>query len=459
MELVTPASYTSGQTVAFESLKKVYPSHHDHGDLFARILKLSSVMKGYVGEILLSKASLVRPHDFYISGREFYIVQAIAGKGTFSATFFVVQISLEDGATANRVIKISKTPFEPEKEKLTLLSPASMISEHIDHFKETYKIYGTEKYIALFDASSCDFCHINYLKMRTPVSFAIHQLLSVARGIASFHRADLILRDIKGNNLLANWTEMPDKTPEERPGKVTDFGLVDRLSPEGKKHSTACTPTYAAPYIWENILCQKYRAIRGIHQHEGGVQGKGSDIFGLGRTIQYDMIYRMLIQLAGENGVGEVRPFIEMFLKPTRLSGKYSDKELLGFERVNPGNVIYLGLDQGGTDSLQVFLPPDTVLERTLKAIDYLQGHLGENEIKKLRGLAHLARDLQVTQKQMLLEILKVENENEGDLLIKGVISRLEEIDGVRPSVSRAIEFAPVPEERKAQKRKRDGSP
>lgn len=439
---------TLGQAAAFESLKNVYPEYYDHVGLFERILKCAQHMLQYSGEIYRMRASETRPNDFYITGREFYIVQAKAGSGAQSSAFFVVQITLDGGQTKNMLIKTARRPFKPEVEKLALLSPESKLSGNIDHFKGTFKLYQIEGYLALFEASSCDFCHINYQGTFFPVSFILRQLISVGDGVASFHRADLVLRDIKGANLLANWEDVPGKHPESRPGKVTDFGLVMKLAPEGRLHSTSCTPVYAAPYIWPDICHQKYRVIEGKRPYEGGVQGKASDIFGIGRTIQRDIIPQILFQIAEKKRILEVKPFLEMFLKSAPLlKGKLSDQELLAYERVNPGYVIHLGVDQQGNDILQIFHNENEVLDRTLRAIDYIQDCLDPHEIEKLRGLARLARDLQVTQKEVLLASLGVSKENEKDLLIQAVIRRLHEINGISHSSSTPVGLFPMPAE------------
>ncbi|MCP5505322.1 MAG: hypothetical protein H7A38_00365 [Chlamydiales bacterium] len=427
---------------ALESLKAVFPSYHDHLGLFERIKHCAQRIEHHAGEIYRMDGSETLSKSFYVTSREFYIVQAKAGSGTFSSAFFVVQVLLERGETRNMLIKVARKPFDSEKEKLALLSPASKLSENIDHFRGSYKIHGKEEYVALFNASSCDFCHINYSKMALPVTFIIRQLISVGEGVASFHRANLILRDIKGANLLANWEEISGSEPEVRPGKVTDFGLVISLAPEGTKHSTTCTPTYAAPYIWENIVCQRRRIIQGKSPHEGGFQGKASDLFGLGRTIQFDLIPQILLQVAKRNAFPDIEPYVEMFLRPQTLKGRYSDMQLLAYERVNPGYVFHTGMDREKNDHLWVFKTEQEMYEKTLGAIRLIEPFLSKDEITKLKELAQLARDLQVTQKDRLLALLGVDKENEGDLLIQAFIKRLQAIYNITLLPLASLEFS-----------------
>jgi serine/threonine protein kinase len=266
------------------------------------------------------------PDPFYVTGKDLYIPRGEAGQGAQSSAFFVVQISLDDGQTKNMLIKVAQKAFKTEQDKLDFLSPNSKASKNIDHFKGAYKIQNNSGYIALFEASRSDFTHIDYKNVRLPVLFVFKQLLSVADGIASFHRADLVLRDIKGANLLANWK---DVSGEEGQGKVTDFGLMKELSLEGTQHKTAGTPTYMAPYIWDNIINQKLRK---------GFQGKEADLFALGRTIQYDVIVRLLDAFGGVHVNADIRTFI----KPHAiLLQNMADKDLLvAYEQNNLGHVF-----------------------------------------------------------------------------------------------------------------------
>ena len=449
MELTSisqPRLCTTEQSAAFEAFRRVYPGYHDHQGLFNRIQQVVQKMQQHAEEIYQLDKIERRPDEiFYVTGKDVYIRQGDAGKGTRSSAFFVVQISLENGTTKNMLIKVARKPFKPEQEKLALLTPNSKISENIDHFKGAYKIQNKfGSYAALFEASSCDFNHIDYKKTSLPASFAMKQLLSVADGMASFHRANLVLRDIKGPNLLANWENLPGKAPEERPGKVTDFGLVMELPIAGTKHTTAGTPHYMAPYIWENILCQKYRFVQRTRLHEGGYQGKEADLFALGRTIQYDVIMRLLEQVAEKEHILTVKPLIQMFLKTTLYTEQFSDNELLAYEEANPGYVFHCGLNEG-KDKLEVFRNEEEVYKKTLDAISLVERVLEEHEVGKLRDLAKLARDLQATTKEKLLTTLDVSDGNKKDDLIQAVITRLRGIEDSHPTRLGSLHFSPSP--------------
>lgn len=403
------------QSTAFEALKKAYPNYSDHKGLFDRIQKISKDMQQHAEEIYQLDVVGQHSDDFYVTGKDVYFLQREAGKGGQSSAFFVIQISLEDGQTKNMVIKVAQKAFKTEQDQLDCLSPKSKVSKNIDHFKGAYKIQNNSGHIALFEASRSDFIHIDYKNMRLPVLYATKQLLSVADGIASFHRADLVLRDIKGANFLANWKDVPG---EEEPGKVTDFGLVKKLPPEGTKHSTNGTPTYMAPYIWDNIVDQKLRR---------GFQGKEADLFALGRTIQYDVILRLFETFGGARAYADINAFI----KPRVISlQNMANENLLAYERSHPRHVFWIG-----GNKFKVFQDEKEVYQHTLNIIDEMGQHFSEDEREKLKDLAELARDLQATTKKKLLKTLGISNGNERDHLIQAVITRLKKIESSKPKV------------------------
>ncbi|WP_316355613.1 protein kinase domain-containing protein [Candidatus Neptunichlamydia sp. REUL1] len=311
--------------------------------------------------------------------------------------------------------------FRREVECLSLLTPESKKSPNIDHFKGVYNVCNEkESYIALFEEGCCDFCNIPYSEIKKPVSFALTQLISIGEGIASLHRSDLVHRDIKGKNLLVGCGEAP--------GKVTDFGMLQKCGPKGETHSTACTPFHAAPYIWSNILGQKYRTKSGQRKDEGGFQGKAADIFSLGRTIQYDVINSIIIHLC-EKAEVDIKDLVRIFLFPRKFSGHISDKKLMAYETINPGYVFYMERTERQEEYILIFEKETEVYERTLKIIHLLEGCLEDLEYFKLVGLTALARDLQVTNKASLLGSFGLTEENQSDQLIQKVLERLRIIE------------------------------
>lgn len=415
------------QITALGHLKVVYPEYQDPNGLIGRIIQVVAYLKeNQLGEsACFMPVSATRDRAIFITTREFQVVQKAAGKGAQSTAYFTVSIPLDGGNPKNQLIKRSKKAFKPEVERLKRLSPASKLSGNIDHFMGTYSMLRMSQsglelagYVAMFNASSCDLCHIDYGRVSCRAKFITRQLVNIAEGIASFYRADIVLRDIKGANLLCNW---------EGPGKVTDFGLVQPLAPEGKKHSTTLTPKYAAPFIWESILGQKYRAIEGKRSCEGGYQGKAADIFALGRTLQLDVLNLILRQLGSAYRI-PVAHFVDHLLIPEKHSGKYSDQELLAFERMHPGKVFHIGVDQNGRDHLNIFKDARVVYGYTSQAIELFKSPLSDDEYQMLVELASLAMELQNPSKEGLLAYLGVEEENVADCLISVVRDRLERI-------------------------------
>ncbi|MCP5504895.1 MAG: hypothetical protein H7A41_07055 [Chlamydiales bacterium] len=428
--------FTPEQTTALEHLKVIYPQYQDPEGLIGRIIKVMTYLQNRPGFAFQMPVSATRNRAIFITLKDFHIVQKTAGKGTQSTAYFTVAIPLDGGDPKNQLIKTASKPFDPEVERLERLSPASKLSSKIDHFMGTYGLLqsspsGTKVagYIAIFNASSCDLCHVDYNAIKMGGHYILRQLIDILDGIASFHRANIVLRDIKGANLLCN--------PWNGPGKVTDFGLVRKLAPEGSKHDTALTPKYAAPYIWESILGQKYRMIKGKRSCEGGFQGKAADVFAFGRTLQLDVINFILRQY-GQNYHVFLAPFVDHLLIPETVTGSYSDEELLAFERVHPGRVFHVGIDANRRDVLHIFKEPEEVYRYTLAAIEQLKDVIQAEEYLILKDLSLLAKELQNPRKEGLISFLEAEVENEGDALIQGVKKHLV---GIREAHSLVIPF------------------
>ncbi|QVL57470.1 MAG: hypothetical protein KFB93_08865 [Simkaniaceae bacterium] len=436
------------QATALSHLKIVYPEYQDPSGLFGRIIKVMAYVQEQPESAFHMPVSATREHAIFVTSRDFHIVQKTAGKGTQSTAYFTVSIPMDGGDPKNQLIKTARSPFDPEVERLNLLSPASKLSSKIDHFMGAYGLLqsaptgiGSAGYIAIFNASSCDLCHIDYRTPRVGVHFVLRQLVDIAEGVGSFHRANMVLRDIKGANLLCN--------PWEGPGKVTDFGLISALAPEGVKHSTALTPKYAAPFIWDSILGQKYRSIKGKRSCEGGYQGKAADIFALGRTIQLDVINLILRQYGKKYDV-VLAPFVDHLLIPETLTGHFSDRELEAFEAVHPGKVFHVGIDPRRGDVLHIFKDAETILNHTLQALGRLKKAVSEKEYLALQNLAQLAMELQNLSKRGLLAFLGADAENEGDVLISAVRERLKVIrDASAPSIPFHLPSLPNEQEAK----------
>jgi serine/threonine-protein kinase len=95
-----------------------------------------------------------------------------------------------------------------------------------------------------------------------PLHRALTIILQVARGLVAIHRAGVLHRDIKPDNILI----------EEGTGRpvLIDFGLVSMLQGAGVQGNAEGTPDYMAPEIWQPDLGEVTRA---------------SDIYAFGCTI------------------------------------------------------------------------------------------------------------------------------------------------------------------------------
>ena len=172
---------------------------------------------------------------------------------------------------------------------------------------------------------------------------------------------------------------------------------------ENERHATTLTALYAAPFIWENILGQKYC--------EGGVQGEAADVFAFGVTIQKDILQLMLKQLGKHYDVS-----MEEFLFKTKyqvIEDSFEDKALLELEQECKKKGYRL-IHPVSSKKLFLFLDREHILNATMKAIDSLQGKVNEGELQKMQDLAKLACDLQPTEP--------------AGLNFKGVVERLQKI-------------------------------
>lgn len=411
-------------------LQTVYPELSDFQGMLLRIEHIRMV-----GIKRSQDASVLRPSDGYprmvfVTKTGFHVVQKAAGSGSYSTAYFTVEISFSGENPRNRVVKYSTESFKPERVLLDELSPASKTSNKIDHFIASYFVKGQGRYLGVFEPSDCDFTKIDYGTVRMPVSFICRQLIDVAEGIASFHRRDIILRDLKGANLLIN---------VEGPGKVTDFGYLRKVRPEGMKHEATGTAYYIAPFIWDSILGQKYWDCPTGAPHEGGYQGKASDIFSLGRVIYMDVLARLVRSFGKKHQLEAVTiPFSATEVIPRKIEGKFTDDVLMGFERKYPGRVIRDACYRD-RDVLYIFEDHEQMYQNVLHVINQFEGFVHEAELEKMRGLALLARDLQNPSKEGVLEMLGVDVENAGDFLVQGVIQRLQAIS--EPPYIRPLSF------------------
>lgn len=395
-----------------------------------KILQIRDQVLKRPGDATFLQPSATLPRMVIVTKGSFQVVQKSVGSGTFSTAYFTVEIPFSGADPINRVVKSSRHSYRPEITLLDKLSPASKLSRTIDHFIASFFDKGKKLHFAVFEPSDCDFTKVDYTIHSAPVFFMCRQLLDVAKGIASFHRRDIILRDLKGQNLLIN---------HEGPGKVTDFGFLRKLQPEGTKHEATGTGKYLAPFIYDSILGQKYYWITSGAPYEGGYQGKASDIFSLGRVIHFDVICRLLRHFGKVyHFEAETVPFLEVHGEPRIIEGNFSNEVLLGYEQKFPGRVIRNPCSRQ-KDSLYLFEDHEVLLKETVKLIEKFRPMIHDEECEKLIALAHLARDLQNPCKEEILRVLGSETENDSDCLIQAVADRLNDI--ITHPTARALNF------------------
>src|SRR6185369_8166584 len=127
------------------------------------------------------------------------------------------------------------------------------------------------------------------LSLRTGLDIA----LKAARGVAALHRAEIIHRDIKPDNIIVSLSQPGQPTAV----KLIDLGVAKRLrEANGSDISEPGTPSFMAPELFQ-----------------GKPADEMSDQFSLGVTI-----YRLF---TGKYPYGEIEPFSRpRFRSPTPLS-------------------------------------------------------------------------------------------------------------------------------------------
>jgi serine/threonine protein phosphatase PrpC len=121
------------------------------------------------------------------------------------------------------------------------------------------------------------------LKRSPPISLAtgLDIAVKLAKGLAAVHRAGIVHRDIKPDNVIL----LPPAPPQETSIKLVDFGVARlRQSPGSRGTAEPGTPSYMAPELFD-----------------GKPADDRSDQFALGVTV-----YR---QFAGRFPYGEIEPF------------------------------------------------------------------------------------------------------------------------------------------------------
>ncbi len=132
------------------------------------------------------------------------------------------------------------------------------------------------------------------LKRSPPISLTtgLDIAVKLARGLAAVHRAGIIHRDIKPDNVII----LPPAPPQGTGIKLVDFGVARlRQSPDPRGSAEPGTPSYMAPELFD-----------------GKPADEKSDQFALGVTV-----YR---QFAGRFPYGDIEPFSHpVFRAPASL--------------------------------------------------------------------------------------------------------------------------------------------
>lgn len=319
-------------------------------------------------------ASHNNPSLVVLSEAVHIIIQEI-GRGTQSRVLSAERISARGSPIKAKAIKVNgKTSYEKEAKIL----PAHLNDPRIDQMEQYCRSVNsdTRLYLAIYEKSDMDLTRIDYSKILNPVSFIISQLISIAGGLNHLHQNNIIHRDVKGANLLVNTRGI---------GKVTDTGFAIELQPKQWAYKTALTPKYAAPFIWKNLEDQL--------KHQNGYQGKEADVFALGRTIQYDVIVKIIKELAIKFDIQASVSNCLASMEPRIFECKLDRNVLKELEVKHPNHVIVNCINRKCVGC--IYPTRDELKGYSNSAIDMFNNLLNEREMIQLRMLSDVAYNLQ----------------------------------------------------------------
>ena len=300
-----------------------------------------------------------------------YIDKRRAGKGAQSTATFCHKISTEKNGTPIKfvVVKEGGRALEREKKLYDQQFPESDEPLYINRPKKLFFLPEKGKWMAEYDACVGDLSKVDY-RRDDPATHAINLLLGFVKGTQALHEHGVVHRDLKALNLFFDKNGL---------GVVGDLGLMMLIPKKGETHRTTLTPTYAASFIWPNILGQKTR--------EGGHQDEAADVYALGCVISRDILKPMIVQLFEKYKL-DPEPYLNA-MKPDKKEGQFSDEELLDIEKNHDGQAVYFPIIKG--DRVYLFPSRKSEYDVTAKAISQLEGQLSKQEICQMQNLATLA--------------------------------------------------------------------
>lgn len=313
----------------------------------------------------------------------FYVLGKSVGEGAQSTVELATKYATDmlSSPVEKKVIKKGNQSLSIEEKVLKENLPLNIYQDQRLNTPQNIYQLNYRNYAGVYEPCTGDLSHIDYTKVDLPATFIGKILMDISEGLKLVAEYGMSHRDIKGRNLLYS----------ENRGVVGDFGLVQKASETPK--NTNLTPPYGAPFIWKDILGQKYR--------NNGIQNEAADVFALGMTIQFDIFRLMLGQLGKHYGLD-----MGTFLNKTayKIQSRWvSDGELQLLEKEAQSNGYCLIHSGHHLDPKLIhFVNREDALAATKDAINLLKGNLDEDELGKMHFLAQLAHDLRPTEPEGL---------------------------------------------------------
>lgn len=331
------------------------------------------------------KSSDKTPQLFILSEAIFVVDDALR-KGAQSTVFGVTRVGIHGTPLKKVILKRSRINYSIEEELVKRNLGLEFYKDpKIDSFQRTAKIEN-DCFIAVCEKSDMDLTEVEYHSQPLPVTYAIQQLIGMAGGVALFHKNNIVHRDIKGANLLVNSNGC---------GKVTDTGLARERPKKGEIHHTASSPTYLAPFVFENLQAQLNRQ---------GHQGPEADVYSFGKTIQKDVIPRIFSGLSKNFNV-DISSYKKII--KTEKFVVTSKNEILDIESKNSGRVMVW---KSKNKCYAMPLPdPKKIYDASLETLGLFSTNLQEEEFIRFKKLIKLAFNLQQEDPNALPEMEWVE--------------------------------------------------